>query len=61
MPPRWWHGRRVRQPGRRIFVQVAGSFAGPFAYVVNASQPRLVELTPEQLEATTGSLGCLLL
>jgi hypothetical protein len=57
MPTRWFHLRRLRQRGRYF----PGRVSGPFASVVDASQPCLVELTAQQLETATGSGGYLLL
>jgi hypothetical protein len=58
MPTGWRHRRRSRQCCRRILVEFVTE---PCLTVVDASQPRLVELTAQQLETATGSFCCLLL
>ena len=58
MPAGRRHRRRLRQCGRWILGQVV---TVPCVTVVDAPQPRLVELTTQQLEPATGSLRCLLL
>ena len=58
MPAGWRHRRRLRQCGRCILVEVVTE---PCVTVVDAPQPRLVELASQQLETATGSLCCLLL
>jgi hypothetical protein len=58
MPAGRRHGRRLRQCGRCILVEVV---AEPRITVVDAPQSRLVELTAQQLEPATGSFCCLLL
>ena len=58
MPAGWRHRRRLGQCGRCILGQVVTE---PCVPVVDAPESRLVELTAQQLETTTGSLCCLLL